>query len=128
MESIYGSKNFLQVETMRVDETTHSARIHDTVSIPVEDLGVGLFNILGDMIGGLIGLQLFAFAKAREGLATIKEKMGNSETSGGDDSEPLPIDPALRPAAVHPRQPTEILVHEPDEKMPESHVVVGQPV
>lgn len=76
----------------------------ESIAIPVEDLGTGLFNALGDVIGGLVGLHRIADAKAREGLAILKEKINKDKTSEEDAiTEKLPIDPALRPSTQHSR-------------------------
>ncbi|MBF0415767.1 MAG: hypothetical protein HQL79_08380 [Magnetococcales bacterium] len=71
----------------------------DTIDIPVENMGVGVFNALGDMVGGLVELNRFACAKAHEGIALLKEKFAKSEEATEELDTTLPIDPVLRHSA-----------------------------
>ncbi|MBF0133803.1 MAG: hypothetical protein HQL75_14610 [Magnetococcales bacterium] len=78
--------------------------LEESVIVPVEDLGTGLFNVLGDVVGGLVNLHRVADGKAREGLAILKEKISKSSPVEEEAvTEELPIDPALRPSAHHAR-------------------------
>lgn len=77
--------------------------LEESVIVPVEDLGTGLFNVLGDVVGGLVNLHRVADGKAREGLAILKEKMSKGGSAEEAVAEELPIDPALRPSAHHAR-------------------------
>ncbi|HIJ85726.1 MAG: hypothetical protein HW380_1028 [Magnetococcales bacterium] len=86
---------------MMTPESATSARFEDSIVIPVEDMGTGIFNILGDMIGGIVNLHRFATTKTNEGLAILKEKFGKEEESAEEEMESLPIDPVLRSAPHH---------------------------
>ncbi len=61
------------------------------IEVPVENLGAGIVNALGDMVGGMIGLSNSAVGAVQSGVQTVKEKVADfgadkDETSGDDET------------------------------------------
>ncbi|MBF0421656.1 MAG: hypothetical protein HQL73_01550 [Magnetococcales bacterium] len=97
--------NYLRGSDMMVNETVQTASSgEEIVEIRVENMGTGVFNILGDMIAGLVELNRFAVGRAREGVELIKEKLSKGDSSEEELSHELPLDPSLRPSATHIRR------------------------
>lgn len=86
---------------MILNESSQSSSVQlgDTIDIPIENMGMGVFNALGDVIGGLVALNRFAAAKAQQGVSLLKEKFAKSETLEEEVDTTLPIDPVLRRSA-----------------------------
>ncbi|MBF0348867.1 MAG: hypothetical protein HQL81_14465 [Magnetococcales bacterium] len=85
----------------------------ETIDIPVENMGTGIFNMLGDMIGGLVDLHQVAHAKLREGVAVLQDRLKGKEAPDDDMIEPLPIDPTLKSMPHPARTPSEMPIDHP---------------
>lgn len=71
------------------------------VEVPVEDLGTGIFNILGEMVGGVVDLQRQATDKVRQGMGMFFK--GDGSTHVEEEELPLEPPPAPRFTSVQPR-------------------------
>jgi hypothetical protein len=48
------------------------------VDVPVESLGAGIVNLLGDMVGGLVGLGRSTILSFQDGMEVVKRKVEKS--------------------------------------------------
>jgi hypothetical protein len=51
----------------------------EAVHVPVEDLGIGIVNALGDMVGGMVGLQQSTRESLKRGVQIVKDKVSKSD-------------------------------------------------
>lgn len=56
----------------------------DAIYVPVEDLGKGLFNLLGDAVGGIVSFGQSTSVSLKEGM----EKMKGKFSSTGQNEDP----------------------------------------
>jgi hypothetical protein len=61
----------------------------ETIHVPVENLGAGLVNALGDMVGGMIGLKKSTTISVKKGVQAVKDQVAQSITKDEIPEEPV---------------------------------------
>jgi hypothetical protein len=90
------SKESDGVEELTLDEEPIAADGEpiEVIHVPVEELGQGLFNALGDLVGGMVGLKNSTAASLKGGVEIIKERVSPSPTVS-EDLDPLIVEAEL---------------------------------
>jgi hypothetical protein len=83
------SQDFVAQESVAQDET-----VHEPIFVPVENLGAGVVNFLGEMVGGLIGLKAPVQESLEKGAQIIKDQVAglNAKKSTPHDEETIILD------------------------------------
>ncbi|MBF0357319.1 MAG: hypothetical protein HQL70_01855 [Magnetococcales bacterium] len=64
------AQDYVASESAATDEV-----VHEPVFVPVESLGAGVVNFLGEMVGGLIGLKGPVQQSLEKGAQIVKDKV-----------------------------------------------------
>jgi hypothetical protein len=81
-ELIMGEEVAIPEESVPQEEMyapTSEEAYAEAIHVPVENLGQGIINALGDMVGGMVGLKGTAEESLKKSVDFVKEKISPSE-------------------------------------------------